>query len=710
MRVNIGLRRQESQVSTAHSRSIAWGVLLALVLGILMASRYWATQPVLKVGEIAPQDVLATHQVVDRPELLILRQQALKAVPAAYVTDPQALSGAIAASDGVFKKISALAQQAAANRASFTPAKAQTLWQAQFGQTLAPQAIYEVLTMSQADLAALRHDLTAAFRTVLSSAGYKQDQVGSEVAQLRQINADYGLDNAQTALLDLVAQETARPNLIYSRSETQHAQQQALARVRTPYIYPGQLVVAKGTRVTAQQMDILRELGLLKSASNTAITIAGIVIAALWLAAVGWGLFRFRPAWVADRQHVLLLGTVVLFTAVMARVLSGTAPYVVPLAAGAMLLGAQIDELAAPVLSLLLGLLVWLATDLSALVALPLIFGSGVVSLLLPKSAQRADYLRVGVWGGLASAGGVLLMSLLHGGAPTLNTLENMAWAMSSGVFSAIIAIGVLPVLEIVFDVLTPTKLLELSNPKQPLLRRLLMEAPGTYHHSLMVANLAEAGADAIGADGLLARVGAYYHDIGKLRRPFFFVENKFGQENPHDRLTPSLSTLIITSHVKDGVEMAQAAKLPEELVSFIREHHGTTLVKFFYAKAVEKGEKVEEEDFRYGGPKPQSRETAICMLADTVEAAVRSLPNPSPGRIEGFVRQLMWDKLFDGQLDECSLRLNDLDRIAKAFVQVLMGAFHTRIAYPKAVDPSGRGKGASVRGQPKPAALRARR
>ena len=221
------------------------------------------------------------------------------------------------------------------------------------------------------------------------------------------------------------------------------------------------------------------------------------------------------------------------------------------------------------------------------------------------------------------------------------------------------------------------------SNPNQPLLKKLMLEAPGTYHHSVMVGNLGEAAAEAVGADGLIVRVGAYYHDIGKIKRPYFFTENQFNGENPHDKISPTLSALIITSHVKDGVEMATEAKLPPMIIDMIAQHHGNSLISYFYQKAKETDEEVREEDYRYEQPKPQTKEAAILMMADTVEAAVRSKTGATPGQIEGFIRTLIKGKLNDGQFDECDLTFKDLDKIAETFGRVINGIYHKRIEYP---------------------------
>ncbi|MER3461456.1 MAG: phosphohydrolase, partial [candidate division GAL15 bacterium] len=241
-----------------------------------------------------------------------------------------------------------------------------------------------------------------------------------------------------------------------------------------------------------------------------------------------------------------------------------------------------------------------------------------------------------------------------------------------------------LPYLEDLFDVVTPIKLLELSNPGHPLLRRLQLEAPGTYHHTLMVANLAEAAAVAVGADPLLARVGAYYHDVGKLRRPGFFVENQVGGNNPHDRISPSLSALTLAAHVRDGLELARQYRLPRVVVDFIAQHHGTSLMAYFYHRALEQQGPVDPEAFRYEGPKPRSREAAIVMLADGVEAAARSVQNPTPDRIRELVRRIVRERLEDGQLDRCDLTFRDLESITQAFARLLVSMFHPRLEYPE--------------------------
>ena len=245
-----------------------------------------------------------------------------------------------------------------------------------------------------------------------------------------------------------------------------------------------------------------------------------------------------------------------------------------------------------------------------------------------------------------------------------------------------------LPYLEHAFNITTPIKLLELGQPNHPLLQRLLLEAPGTYHHSMIIGNLAEAAADVIGADPVTVRVSAYYHDIGKIKRPYFFAENQFGAENPHDKISPSLSTLIVTSHVKDGLEICREYKLPKVISDVVAQHHGTMLVSFFYKRAseAEHGECAVEADFRYEGPKPQTKEAALIMIADSCEAAVRSISKPNANRIEAMIKKLIRERLNEGQFDECNLTLRELTQVGDVYTRVLSSMFHTRIEYPEPV------------------------
>jgi putative nucleotidyltransferase with HDIG domain len=267
--------------------------------------------------------------------------------------------------------------------------------------------------------------------------------------------------------------------------------------------------------------------------------------------------------------------------------------------------------------------------------------------------------------------------------------------AMIAGFFGGMLAgvasTGLVPLIEMIFGFTTDIKLLELANLDQPLLRELMLQAPGTYHHSVIVSNMVEASAEAINANPLLAKVSAYYHDIGKMKKPLYFIENQMGGENRHEKLAPSMSSLVLISHVKDGVELAREHKLGREIIDIIQQHQGKSLISYFYQKAREHAEskggkvsQVKEEDFRYPGPKPQTKEAGLVMLADMSEAACRSLAEPSPARIQGMVQKIINKVFSDGQLDECELTLKDLHEIAKSFNKTLSGIYHQRVEYPE--------------------------
>jgi putative nucleotidyltransferase with HDIG domain len=286
--------------------------------------------------------------------------------------------------------------------------------------------------------------------------------------------------------------------------------------------------------------------------------------------------------------------------------------------------------------------------------------------------------------------------------------LINAGIGFINGAVCAVVAMGALPFLETTFRVTTNTWLLELASPEQELLKELSVKAPGTYSHSVMVANLAEVAARAVGSDPLQARVAAYYHDVGKMKRPQFFVENQPEGVNPHEGLSPNLSALIITSHVRDGVEMLEAEHIPPDLVEIVKEHHGTSMVRYFYEKAMDQdgSADVEENRFRYHFPKPHRRTAGILMLADSVEATARTLNRPSAATIEQMVSRIVDGKMVDGQLDDCDLTYSDLTRIKAAFSRILIGAYHPRVDYPQAPAAGGekhgpRKAGGSAAGQP---------
>ncbi|MDP8265593.1 MAG: HDIG domain-containing protein [Candidatus Aceula meridiana] len=411
----------------------------------------------------------------------------------------------------------------------------------------------------------------------------------------------------------------------------------------------------------------------------------------LFLLTALYFLFLERASGKLFLQVGLLILTVMFITHTVMNYTS-LSVFLVPVAFVGMLVMLLFNDLhlafiAALLSSAVVGLIIGNRLDL----VLTFFTGSLVGIFSVKDSRTRSELINAGFFIGVAQLVSVILFN------PSREFIFSVNFAsdylrpfLLNGVICAFGVVATLKIFENLFHVVTNFSLLELSDFNHPLLKRMILEAPGTYHHSLFVSNMAEAAADSVGANALLARVGAYYHDIGKLEKPEYFTENQIFETNKHDRLEPSMSRLVILNHVKDGVELAKKYKLNPALIDFIAQHHGTSLMYYFYQKAVsdaEEGEKVEEQTFRYPGPKPQTRETAIVLLADSVEGACRALDEPTPSRINETVHKIVNNKFIDGQLDDCNLTLKDLEKISSTFSRVLSAMHHTRIKYPEKKD-----------------------
>jgi len=352
-----------------------------------------------------------------------------------------------------------------------------------------------------------------------------------------------------------------------------------------------------------------------------------------------------------------------------------------------VLLGPQLAITVTVLFSMVVGFMAGSSLEL----AVYALVGGLIASLSLRRVEKLNAFFWAGVYVALANLAVIFAFRLPKQDYDTVQLLTLAGLSLVNGGLSASLTVAGFYLLGTMFDITTSLQLMELARPTHPLLRQLLLKAPGTYHHSILVSNLAEEAAGRVGADALLARVGAYYHDVGKIVRPYFFVDNQVAGVNVHDRLDPQTSAQIIISHVNDGLDLAKKYRLPSKVCDFIPQHHGTSLATYFYRQALEsEGGKVNEEDFRYPGPKPQTKETAIVMLADSCEAAMRAERPDSLDGIEELMRKVIDSKMWNGQLDECDLTLRDLDEIRAAFVKILQGVFHPRIKYPEEIEKEG--------------------
>lgn len=519
-----------------------------------------------------------------------------------------------------------------------------------------------------------------------------EEDNSEDIAEAKTIVDDYlssqELESNIEVILREMCESQIKANYFFDQSKTDEAVKEALKSVSKMMIKKNQTIVKEGEPITQQQINILTELGLVGEDLSKDYIYTYIILAFFVLFVLGMQymyLKKEKKEILIDTKLVFLILLLNLLSVISARVFTFVSLFIIPIACAPILMTVFLDSKISIVINSLNLLFVTVIVGFDPQVILIGIVSTIVSSTTLKKISQRNDILYSTVY--VAAAVAVVILS---SGILLSNNIKQILLDVILAVFGAfisgILAMGLLPFLESSFSLVTNMKLLELSNPNNPLLKRLLMEAPGTYHHSVMVANLAEVAAEEVGANPMLVRVGAYYHDVGKIKRPFFFGENQLGGTNPHDKISPTLSTTIIISHVKDGLELAKEYDIPKVVSDMIVQHHGTTLVKYFYytlKNSSENPDEIREEDFRYPGPKPQSKEAAIIMMADSVEAAVRSIQEPTLEKIEDMVNNIVKDKMNSNQLNECDLTFRELEVIKACFLRVLKGIYHHRIEYP---------------------------
>ena len=527
----------------------------------------------------------------------------------------------------------------------------------------------------------------------LTKKNLMDDNIAIEIASALQVIEGKGKIAPLEPIAVDILQKVIKPNSRVDEKATsarREAYIESYIMENPVIIYKDERIISKDDIVTEDKFEVLKELNYIDSEGKPDYLLYISVFLIIFILFIVTFLYikRFHPKVYYDRNSIMLICVTILITTFFAWCVKEFIPelssfiipiFIVPIVI-AIFLGVEpaisINIMLAFSYSLMLG------RNLEFIIMT--IVGGTFAAFYTSNATQRRRISLAGILLGLLNAVIIVFLGMIDKrGIESL--LNDAGLALINGILSIILAIGLLPFLESIFNIVTPLKLLEYADPNHPLLKRLLMEAPGTYHHSLMVGNLAEVATREIGGNSLLARVGAYFHDIGKLKRPHFFKENQFS-DNPHDKLTPNLSTLVITSHTKDGEEVALKYRLPKIIRDIVLQHHGNTLVAYFYHKAtqIDKVEELKEENFRYEGPVPDTREAAVVMLADSVEAAVRSLSEKTPGKIEGLIRKIIKDKLDDGQLDRCDLTLKDLSIIADSFLQVLNGIYHERPEYPE--------------------------
>ncbi len=737
-RIERALERRAGWWDRAVELPRVWGVLAAVVCTWLLIPPHGLEVPRWRPGEVAERDVVVPRSITlpDESATEALRQEAREQVAPVYDLDPGVEEEAVASVRRLFAACRERlasggprpAELAAATGLVLPEGVGRVLRASRCGEGLEAALVEVVRRLYRVgvvdDVRTLQRVGERGITVRNLGSGSERERTLADLAGV--IDGRSEIASAVRALL-LEHEEVRRswlkpltallganlgPNLVYNRGETALRRDAAAAQVteRVQVLERGQVLVRRGDRVTPA---VARTLALLAHERGGAErwSVAAGIAALVTLTVLGWW-WLFRELAVGRERRYRLSAVYLLMMLVVATdraalflanaaALSAPGPgpsavgaylWAIPHAVGplaaVLLLGVQPAALLAVFQALAAGIL--LGGDFTVV---PYALAGGLVAVIAGRRAQQSAVLtRVGLVVGLASVVCFLVLFLYRGGQ---GSPGEVAWSAVFAFVSGPVAAGLagfgVPLLERVFGITTDLRLLELSNHNLPLLRRLASEAPGTFQHSLAVAHLAEAGAEAVGANALLVRVGAYYHDIGKLLRPEYFVENQRGA-NPHDQISPSMSALVLMSHVKEGLEMARKARLPLPVRKAIATHHGTKLMRFFYTKAQEEADAagdggrraaVRESDFRYPGPKPDSKELGILLLADAVEAASRTLESPTPSRIQSMIDRIFTDALQDDQLDDTELTFRELEKVGSAFLWVLSNAYHHRVDYP---------------------------
>ncbi|XZL27268.1 HD family phosphohydrolase [Clostridium perfringens] len=634
----------------------------------------------LKVGDIPKSDIKAHREIIDESATEARKKEAEEKVDKQYSLRTDVQKQSEEKIKGFFSSVEKVLAQdkTEEEKAKLIPRVPFKITDAQANK---------IASMNEQDIKKLEslciEALNKAYEAPIED-GNNQDLKDAKKEYTDFISSSDLSDSEKAIALNFV--NVVEPNFFYDKEKTDELIKETLKQVPPVMIKKNQIVVSEGEPVTAHQLELLGTLGLLSdSASGIYIYIAlGILVIIVMYLQYGY-IHKYYPNINKEFSKIVMISILNVFPVILARLFGMMSNYIIPLACMPMLITLLLNYKISLVFSMLNVILIGGAVGFNPNIIILAILNVVLGGTLLRKMQQRNDILYSSITVAVLSS----ILTFSVGTLTTNNFMEILAdstFAAAGAVLSGILTIGVLPFFESTFDIVTNAKLLELSNPNNPLLKKLLMEAPGTYHHSILVANLAELAAEQVGGNPLLARIGAYYHDVGKTKRPYFFRENQFGKKNPHDRLKPEVSSKIIISHVKDGSELAKEYNLPKTIHDFIVTHHGETLVKYFYLTVKNNSEnpdEVKEEDFKYPGPKPMSKEQGIVMLADSTEAAVRSINEPTEEKIEKMVNNIIDDKLATGQLDNCDLTLRDISKIKKCFLKALNGIHHERIEYP---------------------------
>ncbi|WP_430882960.1 HD family phosphohydrolase [Fusibacter sp. JL216-2] len=669
---------------SSRLRMFGLGLFVWLTLFFSFSATMGSGKYAYTLGDTAREDIAITKDLIDDEATMRLRDKAENDVDPVLYIDPTVQVDSKKEIRDFFEKLYSVRSDFAGDRDVLI--QVYTGMESDNEEKLTDEELTTLVLMDQRkleDVETIVNDLVLQTMSMGIS--------GNEIIQ-KKTDAELYLNSLEfdediKQIMGKIVGYNIRPNRFIDVEATERIVSDQRAEIESVKIEAGTIIVRQGSTITKEHLRILEMADLLFSNTlSDQLAVFGVLGFTLVVAIAMFSYLRiFQADILDDMKKTVLIISVFLLIFLTSRVVSLMSIYMVPVTLFPIVIGLAVSPAIGIVLSGLLAILVsvWNGAAIQSLTIMML--GSVIAGVTMSRAHHRSNILMAGVYIAAINALAIFGLGML-GGEELVETAVHALNGAFGGIIAAVLSLGLLPIVETMFHVLTPMKLLELSNPNNPVLKRLLIEAPGTYHHSILVGNLAEAAAHDIDANSLLARVGAFYHDIGKLERPYYFKENQITAENPHDRLIPAVSASIIKRHSTYGAELGETHNLPKEIVDIIIQHHGTTSIKYFYHKACEDSDdpdNINPLDFAYDGPIPSSREAAIVMLADSVEAAVRSLQEPTHDHIENMVDKIIDGKMEEGQLEASDLTFKDLRTIKNAFMVVLKGIFHERIEYP---------------------------
>ncbi|MEG1257037.1 HDIG domain-containing metalloprotein [Clostridium sp.] len=696
------LRKRKFPVIKPHITFITTTLIIYLILSSVVVNKKYT----LDVGEIAKFDIKAPKDVEDKIATQKNIEEELKHIQETYTYDASVRKLAVENIDNLFVVVKKINKETVLTisqsdkedpdkvREQEEKLKAEKIKKLREQSPIQNLSIenYEILLgLSETQLESINKDIVSCMNNLYDTTSIYENKPQDIFSAQGYITTTFNNSSYSKSVKDLsmaIGHSQTKATYFVDHEKTEEARQNVAKNV-TPVIYKkDQTIIAEGQPINESQLELLNDLGLLDNNKSNGIYMhLALILIVGGILGIQWIYIKLRRKDLyEDNTKVVLINILTILTVALARVFIPISPYTIPFACVAILLSVLIDSKTSVTIGVLNVIFISFIVKFSVDLILIALLNAVIVPMVLKRVQQRNDILYSSLIIGVVNIifGGIMGYFL----STNLSTILNRALLTgASAIISGILAIGILPFLENIFDVVTNIKLLELANPNHPLMRRLLLEATGTYHHSVLVANLAEMAAENVGANPIMARVSAYYHDVGKLERPYYFKENQVGIANPHDDMSPALSAAIILSHVDDGIKLANKYNLPQVIIDVIREHHGDSLAKYFYItmrNQSENPDEINENDYQYSGPPPTTKESTIVMMADGVEAAVRSIQEPTKDKIEIMVNNIIKARIDENQLVNSDLTFKDLEKIRESFLKVLSGIYHERIEYPK--------------------------